>query len=477
MKSSKFIILVSFILLAFAAGDSKSTYHVPRNPGTISSCDIDLDGDVDIIIGHYYSFSTEWSGISFMQNDNTGLFYLKDSLYIYTSQDIIYCVNIKGDEFPEVLGRYYDGQQSNVAIIETINGNYITTYYPLCNNMTKFNIGDLTGNNIFDIVFISNNDFLWGIIYNDGIGNFSLPEIHDMDYPPLDIACADLNGDESDDVVVSSSVTEIYFSNDSGFQQQYLGDTWTTGCDLILTDFDHDGLTDILVSGGVWGPHTRVYMFKNAGENQFIQQPSFEFETSSSYSQATDFNNDSLPEMVFISSNCTLLNIYKNKEEFQLEFDQSISIDNMSPKGLSCSDFDDNGFVDIVVSFGIGQPEHFIKILFNDGTGVFQEDPITRTDNPKSKLQNSIMNIYPNPYDKNTTIEIDIIQNDYIKLDVYDLKGNLVKKLNNKALQSGKYEFIWNGEDEKRKEVNNGLYLIRLQSGGKVYTQRVVRLK
>ena len=67
------------------------------------------------------------------------------------------------------------------------------------------------------MLFAHNNDYLWGIIYNDGTGNFSEPEYYDLDYPPLDIACADFNDDGRDDVVIPDYIIEVYFSTENGF--------------------------------------------------------------------------------------------------------------------------------------------------------------------------------------------------------------------------------------------------------------------
>ena len=58
------LLFLAITLLAFTVGDSKSDYHVPRNPESIFSCDIDLDGDIDIQTGHKYSLQTQWGGIS-----------------------------------------------------------------------------------------------------------------------------------------------------------------------------------------------------------------------------------------------------------------------------------------------------------------------------------------------------------------------------------------------------------------------------
>ncbi|MCD4698104.1 MAG: VCBS repeat-containing protein [Bacteroidales bacterium] len=376
------LLFLSIILLAFTLGDSKSTYHVPRNPESIFSCDIDLDGDIDIQIGHIYSSQTGWGGFTFLQNDSLGYFNLTDSLYTYDNQNIIYCMNILGDEIPEILGRHWDGQQSNIAIVELNNGNYEISYYPVSNNLTDFIWGDVSGNNAFDIPFISNNNFLWGILYNDGTGNFFTPEYFDLTFPPIDMACADLNNDGRADVVVCGSDTEIYFSTETGFQQLVL--TTTLSHDVLISDFDNDGDNDVITHTTFVYPNHRVYMFENLGNNQFYEHDYFQFSPFCSYAQIADFNNDSLPDIVFIANDHTGLYIYYNKGEFQLEFDQFLGIDNLSPRGLSCNDFDDNGFNDIVASYGIGQPNHYIKILFNNGEGGFQENPITKIKNQKS---------------------------------------------------------------------------------------------
>ena len=59
---SKFIILFSFLLIAFTVGDSRNEYLVPRAAYSIYSNDLDLDGDIDIVTGHKYNTATTWGG-------------------------------------------------------------------------------------------------------------------------------------------------------------------------------------------------------------------------------------------------------------------------------------------------------------------------------------------------------------------------------------------------------------------------------
>ncbi len=56
------ITLISIILMAFIVGDSKGKYHIPAAGVSIYSCDIDLDGDIDIQTGHFHVSQTEWGG-------------------------------------------------------------------------------------------------------------------------------------------------------------------------------------------------------------------------------------------------------------------------------------------------------------------------------------------------------------------------------------------------------------------------------
>ena len=83
-------LLLSFLLLAFTTTkDTKSEYNVARAAYSITTGDIDLDGDQDIIIGHIYNSQTEWSGISTLSNNGECEF-IVDSSYLYdTHGDVI----------------------------------------------------------------------------------------------------------------------------------------------------------------------------------------------------------------------------------------------------------------------------------------------------------------------------------------------------------------------------------------------------
>jgi hypothetical protein len=435
--------------------------------------DLDLDGDIDLVIGHHYNYPTEWGGFSFLLNDSLGYFNLANSLYTYDNQNIIYAVNILGDEIPEILGRHWDGQQTNVAIVEINNGNYEITYFPMCSNLTDFSIGDISGNNAIDIPFISNNDFLWGIIYNDGTGNLSAPEYYDLTFPPIDIACADLNDDGRSDVVVSGSNTEIYFSTDTGFQQLVL--TNTLSHDVLISDFDNDGDKDVITHTTFIYPNHRVYMFENLGNKVFLEHDNFQFSPFCSYAQIADFNSDSLPDVVFVASDDSGLFIYYNQGNFQLEYNQFIDTDSEAMlQELTCSDFDNNGYNDIALVkgyWGALTPSK-LQVMFNNGIGGFVDDPITYIVN--QQINYEVFNCFPNPMKHETNFKINIKETAQVELSVYDLQGKLVINLVNNKLEGGIYNIKWDGVDNSNHTCNPGPYFAYLAVNGKIH--QVIKL-
>jgi len=485
MKTPKLIILLSFILLAFTIGDSKSEYIIPAYGRTLISGDIDLDGDVDIVTGHNYFWQTEWGGSAFICNIGNGYYNFYDSVLFEHGFPDINCDYIDNNNYLDIYSTTVTTEPYNIYI--SIIYNYGQVQFDSIKSFPIYpeppvsfiTSGDVDADGFVDLLFAHNNDFLWGIIYNDGTGNFSVPEYFDLDYPPLDIACADLNGDGRDDVVIAADRVEVYFSTENGFQQLLLGSVLPLsglgGHIISISDFDNDNDIDVLYYATLNSNKGVEYMYENLGNNQFYEHPYFEFSPFCSYAQIADFDNDSLPDMVFIAQDNSGLFIYHNIGVFQLEYDQFIPIENSSSKGLNCNDFDNNGFNDIAI-IKDGIPQSTLQLLFNDGQGGFQENPITNIEIPAVN-QNNPINCYPNPFSGKTNIEINIDFNEQAILEIYDIQGKQIKAFDDMAFQTGVHKFIWESKDQSGKEVKPGLYFLRLRSGRKVYTKRLVLLK
>ncbi len=79
---------------------------------------------------------------------------------------------------------------------------------------------------------------------------------------------------------------------------------------------------------------------------------------------------------------------------------------------------------------------------------------------------------YPNPFNASTTITFSVEMNGHASLQIYDITGRLVATLVDEQLLPGEYEAAWDAS-----EVSSGVYLVTLQIGTAVKSQKVVLLK
>jgi len=92
--------------------------------------------------------------------------------------------------------------------------------------------------------------------------------------------------------------------------------------------------------------------------------------------------------------------------------------------------------------------------------------------------------IYPNPFSptgnqRNRTLQIDfsLEESGRVELAVYNIRGQLIANLVNGEIQAGSHTTLWNGKDRSGREVGNGIYLIRMESGGTRAVSRILLLK
>jgi hypothetical protein len=69
---------------------------------------------------------------------------------------------------------------------------------------------------------------------------------------------------------------------------------------------------------------------------------------------------------------------------------------------------------------------------------------------------------YPNPFNCNTKLSLNIGSQGDAMIAIFDILGNQIKKINLGALSPGQYTTIWNGRNDFEKEVASGVYCYTL---------------
>ena len=87
----------------------------------------------------------------------------------------------------------------------------------------------------------------------------------------------------------------------------------------------------------------------------------------------------------------------------------------------------------------------------------------------------------PNPFNPSTTISFALPESvetsSRVSLKVYNIRGALVSTLVDDALEPGYHSIVWNGRDNRGRQVASGVYLYRLSVPGFTKTRKMILLK
>ncbi len=85
--------------------------------------------------------------------------------------------------------------------------------------------------------------------------------------------------------------------------------------------------------------------------------------------------------------------------------------------------------------------------------------------------------VTPNPFNPQTTIVYTIAETAPVTLGIYDAAGRLVRSLVDGPRAAGRHTELWNGLDDRGAAAASGVYFVRLESAGRVTTQKAVLMK
>ena len=67
---------------------------------------------------------------------------------------------------------------------------------------------------------------------------------------------------------------------------------------------------------------------------------------------------------------------------------------------------------------------------------------------------------YPNPFNGHTNFVFQLYHDSNVDLSIFDLKGNLIKKIINDFKQSGNHKINWNATNQYGQEISSGVYSV-----------------
>ena len=119
-----------------------------------------------------------------------------------------------------------------------------------------------------------------------------------------------------------------------------------------------------------------------------------------------------------------------------------------------------------------------ITVSPNQNTTVnFVMSPVSNEDEVIPVSATMLKGNYPNPFNPETTISYDIKDPASVRLNVYNLKGQLVRSLVNENQNAGRYRVVFDGRDEKGNPLASGIYLYRFTAGDYSHTRKMMLME
>ncbi|MCP4293303.1 MAG: T9SS type A sorting domain-containing protein [bacterium] len=84
---------------------------------------------------------------------------------------------------------------------------------------------------------------------------------------------------------------------------------------------------------------------------------------------------------------------------------------------------------------------------------------------------------HPNPFNPQTTIRYELAESGPVRLEIFDASGHLVRVLVDERQAAGHRSVVWNGRDSGNRQLSSGVYLYRMQAGGKAQIRRMTLVK
>jgi len=94
------------------------------------------------------------------------------------------------------------------------------------------------------------------------------------------------------------------------------------------------------------------------------------------------------------------------------------------------------------------------------------------------------LKIYPSPFyaaqsdrSNSTNISFNLIKESTVKLQIFNLKGQLIKTLSDGRKEAGNHTFIWDGKDADNTFTGSGFFLIKLSADNQTQLKKVLVIK
>jgi hypothetical protein len=399
---------------------SFEVFPVPggARPSTNEGADFNRDGHIDFVLGN-----STGRDVSVFIGDGSGALTQGKAYQVGHGVRGLAVLDLNGDGFPDIATA--NRIESSVStLLNDGTGAFLTSVSistPAAGE-TAASAADMNEDGLLDLVIGSFESHDVQVLLADSKGGLVPHSRVGAGRGVWMIMTGDVNEDGHADVVTSNSgdnTVSVIFGDGAGgllLSDSYASESFPLAVDL--GDIDGDGDLDMVSSNfrnEDVGEGGSWIVFENLGNGFF--SPASRFETSGAGSCAVlhDRNNDGALDMTAIDELQDLLVLFTNR-------------------------------------------------------------PLpTSTELPEHLIESAGLRVFPNPFTNQVTVGVAAGPDVLVDLEIFDVAGRLVRKLDAYTPDSYEMRFHWNGRDSVGRELPPGSYLIRAKTGVGVVSEFLVR--
>ncbi len=116
-------------------------------------------------------------------------------------------------------------------------------------------------------------------------------------------------------------------------------------------------------------------------------------------------------------------------------------------------------------------------LSYSTQTVTIRDNNTSAEDDALPSASLTLNSVYPNPFAERVTVSVNQPKAGELSVKVYNLKGQLIRTLQEGRTTLGTHYYQWDGMDEKGKSCPSGIYFVRLADSPQSVSRKVILIK
>jgi FG-GAP-like repeat/FG-GAP repeat len=348
-------------------------------PAFVEIADINVDGKPDLVT------LTQFSGTgSVMLGIGNGGFQLPINFPVDFQSAGIAVGDFNGDGRPDVAVTSSSFPSGSVSVsLGNGNGTFgPRQIFPVGNSPASVALGDLNGDGKLDVAVANTGSSSLSVLLGNGNGTLLPAPNIAVDSTPRSLTINDFDGDQKPDLaVVLQNLDEISIlagNGDGTFLFPLNVAVSQSPVFMMSTDFNGDQIPDLVVAhSSQFSGGGSVSMLLGIGDGSFQAPTSYALNGSPSMLAVSDFNADGFRDVVVSQPSLSFSSLSNISEFFGTgdgTLQSAAKINVLAPTFVVVMDFDGNGILDFAVDSG--SFPRVLSIFTGNGDGTFRAGTI-----------------------------------------------------------------------------------------------------